>query len=90
MIKKINQKKKPKLILLSIIVILCLLQGIKIYIQNELAIEDYEYTYALTKIKDQIRDNFILHEEILHDEALTTISQEARKGGFVPAKYIFL
>lgn len=79
-----------KVILLFLLIIICLLQGIKIQIVNDLAIKDYEYAYLLLQIKKQIQENSILHEEILRDEAYTTILVEANNKGFKSATFIYL
>lgn len=90
--RKRKGKKKillsKKVILISLLIIICLLQGVKIQIVNDLAIKDYEYAYLLLQIKKQIQENSILHDEILRNEAFTTIVSEEKE--FKPARYIYL
>ena len=88
--KKKKTSLKPRITLLSIIVIISLLQGIEINVKNELAIKDYEYAYLLTQLKKQIQENSILYEEVLTAESLTIITQKAKERGFVKGEYIFI
>lgn len=84
--KAIKLNKKSTLLILLIVI--CFLQGVKIQIVNELSIKDYEYAYLLLQIKKQIQENSLLYDEILKDEAFTTIVGEEK--GFKPATFIYL
>lgn len=88
-ISKKKGKRRVKITILILILILCLLQGIELGIKNELSIKDFEYAYTVTQIKKQLAENAILHEEVLRDEALTTILVKAEKEDFISARIIY-
>lgn len=65
------------------------LEGLKIEILNNLAVPlDSRWLNLQNEIAEYHRQNLLLEDELLHDEALTTIYQEAVKKGFVPLQTV--
>lgn len=57
---------------------------------NYFAIEGYKLDAINAQIAKYKKENALLEVELLHKEAYTTIYDEARKQGFVPAQPFFL
>lgn len=83
-------KSNPKITLLSLLVIICLLQAIEIWVKNELSVEDFEYKILLVQIIDQKKQNSLLYQDLLNEESFTSIYHEALNEGFVNATYILV
>lgn len=79
-----------KRILIFLVAVVLSLEVLKIYLQGQL----FEDSINIEEIDKQIGQlrlvNSNLQVEILQKSALTTIEQEAKKQGFIPASYLYL
>lgn len=72
------------------IALITFLHIIRLQIINQLNTEDTNYNAIKVRTLEVKRENVQLYEELIEIEALVTIEMEARKEGFVSAKYIYL
>ncbi len=83
-------KKRQNLVISILIALILSLGAFRYYLLDVLNTQSVE----VYKIQGQIdvlnQENMRLKGEILHDEALTTIAQEASQSGFVQAPILYL
>jgi hypothetical protein len=82
--------KKWKFVLLLLIIIAIALKLLYIYLVTELDPPNNLYDDLLSQIHAVHNENLELEDELLHDEAYTTIYQEAVSRGFVPGTFMSL
>ncbi len=87
---KFDENKRAKIILAMILALIAILYLIKIYLLSELTPSMPDYSTLLEKTKKLKRDNMRLNEQVLNNESLTHISEEASKSGMVRPTYIYL
>ncbi|HEX9059144.1 MAG TPA: hypothetical protein VF941_03100 [Clostridia bacterium] len=78
-----------KITIIVLVVIIIFLEGVRIDLLNDLAVPlDSRWNNLQEEIRYYHNQNLLLEDQLLHLEALSTIYWEARKKGFIPAKFI--
>lgn len=71
--------------------VIALMIGVYTTVSNALSVRGGEYQRLVDETDKIQKENLLLKEQLLQDEALTTINQKARAKGFTDAKnYVYI
>lgn len=85
-----TMETRMKIVLFTLLVVILVLFSLKLYMQNSLYIQGLKYTDLQNEIEMYKDKNMALNDNLLKQEAYTTIDQEAQANGFVAATIIYL
>jgi cell division protein FtsL len=79
-----------RILLLVLIAFAFLLQGLLIYVINELAAGNPDVDKSRKELQALKAENWLLQSEILEKTSLTYISHRAKEMGFIQATYVVI